>query len=166
MSQVSGDRNLPVLFQYSQPTHNVAIYRGADLERAKAAGVLPGAGSGAPPTPVEVPVTTPAPPPPPPTTYAPAPPAPVAYQPAPLVYQPAPVVYRPAPAYPAPAPIVYRPAPAPVVYKPAPSYAEPAYNDVIIYFYNFFSNYYLNLKITNEQIPYFRRMPCIPGSML
>merc|ERR1719187_2601952 len=44
LSQASGDRNLPVLFQFSQPSHNVAVYRGADLERAKAAGLIKGFG--------------------------------------------------------------------------------------------------------------------------
>lgn len=142
----SADRNLPVLFQFSQPSHNVAVYRGADLERAKAAGLFGGlktasSGSGEGSDSGSS-YTTPAPPPPPPTTtpapapYTPAPvvykPAPIVYKPAPVVYKPAPLVYKPAPApvvyrpapvvyKPAPAPVVYKPAPAPVVYKPAPA---------------------------------------------
>ena len=139
-ASVSGDSNLPVLFQFSQPSHSVSVFRGADLERAKAAGLIKGLGAGgssgayavaapAPPPPV---VEAPLPPPPPP------PPAPIVYRPAPapLVYRPAPppVVYQPAPA-----PVVYRPAPVaynppppppPVAYKPAPAYAETEYYDV------------------------------------
>merc|ERR1719187_2583705 len=145
LSQASGDRNLPVLFQFSQPSHNVAVYRGADLERAKAAGLIKGFGgasassssssssgdgsdgngsgntytppTSAPPTRAPVVYTSP--------TPAPAP-APVTYRPAPIVYRPAPVVYKPAPA----PTVVYKPAPAPVVhYKPANAYVEPKYND-------------------------------------
>ena len=37
--------NLPVLFQFSHPTHNVAVFRGADLKKAIAAGVVKGFGS-------------------------------------------------------------------------------------------------------------------------
>merc|ERR1711942_571155 len=37
--------NLPVLFQFSQPSHNVAVFRGADLKKAIAAGLVPGFGS-------------------------------------------------------------------------------------------------------------------------
>merc|ERR1712128_34454 len=36
---------LPVLFQFSQPSHNVAVFRGADLKAAIAAGIVPGFGS-------------------------------------------------------------------------------------------------------------------------
>merc|ERR1712025_847380 len=39
------DHNLPVLFQFSQPSHNVAVFRGADLKKAIAAGLVPGFGS-------------------------------------------------------------------------------------------------------------------------
>jgi len=145
LSQVSADRNLPVLFQFSQPSHNVAVYRGADLERARAAGLIKGgaggssAGKSSASAAADSNKYTP-PPPPAPTTYAPvtykptAPPAvvykpspspaPVTYKPspAPVSYRPAPrVVYRPAPVVYKPAPIVYRPAPAPVTYRPAPA---------------------------------------------
>merc|ERR1711936_740070 len=37
--------NLPVLFQFSHPTHNVAVFRGAALKQAIAAGVVKGFGS-------------------------------------------------------------------------------------------------------------------------
>merc|ERR1719500_1655764 len=154
MSQVvTADRDLPVLFQFSQPSHNVAVFRGADLERAKAAGLIKGFGGAAAKKPAPAPATAapaaykPAPTPaykpaPAPVVYSPAP-APVVYRPAPtpapVVYKPAPIVYKPAPApvvykpAPPPAPVVYKP--APVVYKPTPaykpaaSYVEPAYND-------------------------------------
>merc|ERR1712128_364842 len=36
---------LPVLFQFSQPSHNVAVFRGADLKKAIAAGIVPGFGN-------------------------------------------------------------------------------------------------------------------------
>merc|ERR1719369_553368 len=36
---------LPVLFQFSQPTHNVAVFRGAKLKQAIAAGLVKGFGS-------------------------------------------------------------------------------------------------------------------------
>merc|ERR1712215_648209 len=36
--------NLPVLFQFSHPTHNVAVYRGAELKAAIAAGLVGGFG--------------------------------------------------------------------------------------------------------------------------
>jgi len=140
-------KNLPVLFQFSQPSHNVAVFRGADLRKAIAAGKVKGFGSlrqgkalltaNTAPTLVHSPAAV--------RTLAPA--ASVSYRPATtqvvyqqpkpqvvyqqpqpqVVYQPAPtrVVYRPAPApvvyKPAPAPVVYKPAPAPVVYKPAPA---------------------------------------------
>merc|ERR1712106_1011392 len=38
-------KKLPVLFQFSQPSHNVAVFRGADLKAAIAAGIVPGFGS-------------------------------------------------------------------------------------------------------------------------
>merc|ERR1712215_447460 len=50
--------NLPVLFQFSHPTHNVAVYRGAELKAAIAAGLVGGFGGASHPK-------TPAPPPPP-----------------------------------------------------------------------------------------------------
>merc|ERR1712123_539202 len=77
--------NLPVLFQFSQPGHNVAVFRGAQLKQAIADGLVPGFGNlgrsgksvddGAAAA-ANTYATTPAPPPPPPTTtrYVPAPP--------------------------------------------------------------------------------------------
>ncbi len=133
---VSGDSNLPVLFQFSQPSHSVSVFRGADLERAKAAGLVKGFGAGG--SAGGYPVA--APPPPPPAALPPPPPPPPAALPPPPPPAPAPIVYRPAPAplvyQPAPAPVVYRPAPppppppAPIAYKPAPAYVEPEYYDV------------------------------------
>ena len=38
-------KGLPVLFQFSDPTHNVAVFRGAALKEAIAAGVVKGFGS-------------------------------------------------------------------------------------------------------------------------
>ena len=35
-------KDLPVLFQFQQPTHNVAVFRGADLKNAIAAGLVKG----------------------------------------------------------------------------------------------------------------------------
>merc|ERR1712106_25351 len=72
--------NLPVLFQYEDPSHSVAVSRGAELRQAIAAGLVPGFGdlgrSGksfgahAPPPPTAAPYV------PPPTTarYVPPPP--------------------------------------------------------------------------------------------
>ena len=37
--------NLPVLFQFSQPGHNVAVFRGADLKKAIASGLVSGFGN-------------------------------------------------------------------------------------------------------------------------
>merc|ERR1712055_567205 len=34
--------NLPVLFQYADKAHNVAVFRGAELRQAIAAGLVPG----------------------------------------------------------------------------------------------------------------------------
>merc|ERR1739844_431066 len=139
-------KGLPVLFQFSHPTHNVAVFRGAALKQAIAAGVVKGFGSlgsdsdsdaanagaeedrdgrsddgeGEGAGSYAAPPTTTAPPPPPPTTTTPPPPPPTtqAYV--------APVTV--APTSPAPAPVVYRPAPVykPVVYKPAPVVYKPA----------------------------------------
>merc|ERR1711892_1306836 len=36
--------NLPVLFQYEDPSHSVAVFRGAELRQAIAAGLVPGLG--------------------------------------------------------------------------------------------------------------------------
>merc|ERR1712018_241816 len=128
---------LPVLYRVDQPNSNVVVFRGADVARARAAGLLPGGPVKASPpvavtpAPYVPPTTTPyVPPPPPPTTPAP-PPAPVTpkYKPAPVVYKPAPIVYKPAP-------IVYKPAPPVVYHKPAPVVTStpapyaPAYADV------------------------------------
>ena len=107
--------NLPVLFQFSHPTHNVAVFRGADLQRAIAAGVVKGFGAGAADADAAAadageedregrsedeeseaasyaapaPTTTTAPPPPPTTTAAYVAPTTVAptYTPAPAVYK-------------------------------------------------------------------------------
>jgi len=144
---------LPVLYRVDQPNSNVVVFRGADVAKARAAGLLPGGPAKAsppiapapyvpvtpapyvPPTtpyvPPPPPTTTPAPPPPPTTPkYKPAPvvykPAPVVYKPAPVVYKPAPVVYKPAPVVYKPAPVVYKPAPPKVTYKPAPPAYKPA----------------------------------------
>merc|ERR1712215_573234 len=66
--------NLPVLFQFSHPTHNVAVYRGAELKAAIAAGLVGGFGGAPhpktpvlPPPPAPVVVKPYVPPPPPPT---------------------------------------------------------------------------------------------------
>merc|ERR1712243_491969 len=37
--------NLPVLFQYADQKHNVAVFRGAELKQAIAAGLVPGFGN-------------------------------------------------------------------------------------------------------------------------
>merc|ERR1711970_1328971 len=37
--------NLPVLFQYEEPTHSVAVFRGAQLRQAITAGLVPGFGN-------------------------------------------------------------------------------------------------------------------------
>ena len=42
--QVVDQPNLPVLFSFSQPSHNVAVFRGADLQRAIASGAVRGFG--------------------------------------------------------------------------------------------------------------------------
>jgi len=145
------DHNLPVLFQFSQPSHNVAVFRGADLKKAIAAGLVPGFGSlgnsansanngdegrdgrsddgddssdggdGGDGGDGNGAVAASYVE---PATEAPTTAAP-AYTPAPtpVVYRPAPIVYKPAPVVykPAPAPVIYKPAPAPIVYKPAPA---------------------------------------------
>merc|ERR1712025_97098 len=128
--QSQNKKGLPVLFQFSQPSHNVAVFRGAELKAAIAAGIVPGFGSlnkaaasasdenregrsdddsdadagadasTAADTDDATPVAAPSP--------APALKVVSSYRPAPVVYKPAPV------------PVVYKPAPAPVVVKPAP----------------------------------------------
>merc|ERR1712128_231447 len=76
--------NLPVLFQYEDPSHNVAVFSGAELKQAIAAGLVPGFGSlgrsgksgdGAAAAANSYP-TTPAPPPPTTARYVPPPPVP------------------------------------------------------------------------------------------
>merc|ERR1712128_78369 len=72
--------NLPVLFQFSQPGHNVAVFRGAQLKQAIADGLVPGFGNlgrsgksvddGAAAA-ANTYATTPAPPPPPPPAPSP-----------------------------------------------------------------------------------------------
>merc|ERR1711892_642236 len=74
--------NLPVLFQFSQPGHNVAVFRGAQLIQAIADGLVPGFGNlgrsgksvddGAAAAAANTYATTP--PPPPTTRYVPPPP--------------------------------------------------------------------------------------------
>jgi len=44
VSQAASQPNLPVLFSFSQPSHNVAVFRGADLQRAIASGAVKGFG--------------------------------------------------------------------------------------------------------------------------
>merc|ERR1712106_1027386 len=139
--------NLPVLFQFSQPGHNVAVFRGADLKKAIASGLVSGFGSlggdggdgksdedrdgrsddGADTASY---ATTLAPPPPTtaayaaPTTAAPTTAAPTTAAPTTA----APTTVAPTTAAPTykPAPVVYRYKPAPAVYKPAPVVYKPA----------------------------------------
>merc|ERR1711892_346657 len=64
--------NLPVLFQYEDPSHSVAVFRGAELRQAIAAGLVPGfgdlgrsgksVGAHAPPPPTAAPYVPPPPP--------------------------------------------------------------------------------------------------------
>ena len=42
VSLAAPQKDLPVLFQFQQPTHNVAVFRGADLKNAIAAGLVKG----------------------------------------------------------------------------------------------------------------------------
>jgi len=147
-------KKLPVLFQFSQPSHNVAVFRGADLKKAIAAGIVPGFGSlskasvsadlentdqeardgrsdddsdAAADASASVDDAS--------ATDADAnaeaasgADEKAAAAPAAAVssYTPAPVVYRPAPVVYRPAPVVYKPAPAPVVIKQAPVVYRPA----------------------------------------
>ena len=110
------------MFSFKQPTHNVAVFRGADLKNAIAAGLVKGFGSGsglgagagdAARSGKSVKIVA-----------APAV-APIRVAPAPVVVKAAPVVVkRPVVSY-APRPVVsYAPRPAPVVVKtPVVSYA-------------------------------------------
>merc|ERR1712066_304649 len=126
----AADKDLPVLFSFKQPTHNVAVFRGADLKNAIAAGLVKGFGSGSglgagagdaarSGKSVKI-VASPA-------------VAPIHVAPAPVVVKPTPVVApvvvkSPVVSY-APKPVVsYAPAPK-VAYKPyVDQYAdEPAY---------------------------------------
>ena len=143
-SAAPADNGLPVLFQFQQPTHNVAVFRGADLKKAFAAGVVKGFGATGVAAPAVAPVVRVAPRP----AVVPAPvvrvaPAPVVrvapvVRPAPVVVRPAPVVVKTAPVV-GPAPVL---APAPVVthkavhsapvvsaYAPAPKVAYKPYVD-------------------------------------
>merc|ERR1711892_824443 len=45
MAEPQSTHNLPVLFQFSQPGHNVAVFRGAQLKQAIADGLVPGFGN-------------------------------------------------------------------------------------------------------------------------
>merc|ERR1712038_1930291 len=45
LSMGQNTHNLPVLFQYEEPTHSVAVFRGAQLRQAIAAGLVPGFGN-------------------------------------------------------------------------------------------------------------------------
>merc|ERR1711892_786352 len=86
--------NLPVLFQFSQPGHNVAVFRGAQLKQAIADGLVPGFGNlgrsgksvddGAAAAAANTYATTPAPP---PTTTRYVPPPPPAPSPLELAEQ-------------------------------------------------------------------------------
>ena len=134
------DKDLPVLFSFKQPTHNVAVFRGADLKNAIAAGLVKGFGSGSGlggagdarsgksvkivAAPAVAPVVRVAP--------APVPVAPVVVKAAPVVsYAPKPVVSyapKPAPVVVKAAPVVSY-APKPVAYAPAPKVAYKPYVD-------------------------------------
>merc|ERR1712083_968862 len=45
LSMGQNTHNLPVLFQYEDPSHSVAVFRGAQLKQAIAAGLVPGFGN-------------------------------------------------------------------------------------------------------------------------
>merc|ERR1719308_750972 len=47
VTSTQGESSLPVLFQFQQPTHNVAVFRGADLKNAIASGLVKGFGGSA-----------------------------------------------------------------------------------------------------------------------
>jgi len=140
--------SLPVLYRVDQDHSNVVVFRGADVAKAAAAGLIKGyKGPVSPPRPAAPPAPAPyVPAPAPTTTYAPPttttttpaptttayvpPPTTTAYTttPKPVVYKPAPVAYKPAPVVYRPRPVVYKPVykPAPVAYKPAPVVYKPA----------------------------------------
>lgn len=151
VSAAPAGKDLPVLFQFAQPTHNVAVFRGADLKNAIAAGLVKGFGSGAGAGVVAAPAVAPV------VKVAPRPaviPAPVVrvapvIKPAPVVVKAAPVVRAPvvvktAPvvsSY-APAPAVTSYAPATVAYKPAPKvaykpYVDPYADEPAVYSYEY-----------------------------
>jgi len=136
--------DLPVLFQFQQPTHNVAVFRGADLKNAIAAGLVKGfgasgageSGSGAARAGKKLVVSAPVAP-----VVKAVVPAPVVvhrpvvhHAPTPVVvHRPAPVVVH-RPVVPAPAPVVtYKPAPK-VAYKP---YVDPYADEPAVYTYNY-----------------------------
>ena len=140
MSSLPQEHNLPVLFQFNQPTHNVAVFRGAQLKAAIANGLVKGfpgqadgrtgkaLGLGRPLAVKAAPVIAR------PATIVR--PAPVVIRPAPVIAKPAPVIVKPRPVIAAPTPVVvkttpsiYRPAP---VYKHTTTYVEPLYTDVSI----------------------------------
>merc|ERR1712117_34444 len=143
-SAAPAGKDLPVLFQFAQPTHNVAVFRGADLKNAIAAGLVKGfgAGAGVVAAPAVAPIVKVAPRP----AVIPAPVvtrvAPVVHR-APVVVKPAPVVVKPAPVVVKPAPVVaYKPAPAPVAYAPAPKvaykpYVDPYADEPAVYTYEY-----------------------------
>jgi len=143
----AADKDLPVLFSFKQPTHNVAVFRGADLKNAIASGLVKGFGSGAGlgdggearrgKSVVVAPAVAP-------IRVAPAPvvrvaPAPVVVRPAPVVTRVVkPVVVKTAPvvSY-APKPVVsYAPAPK-VAYKP---YVDPYADEPAYYTYEYAVN--------------------------
>merc|ERR1711976_821795 len=139
VSAAPAGKDLPVLFQFAQPTHNVAVFRGADLKNAIAAGLVKGFGSGAGAGVVAAPAVAPV------VKVAPRPaviPAPVVVKAAPVVR--APVVVKTAPvvsSY-APAPAVTSYAPATVAYKPAPKvayrpYVDPYADEPAVYSYEY-----------------------------
>merc|ERR1712038_2067073 len=45
LSMGQNTHNLPVLFKYEEPTYSVAVFRGAQLKQAIAAGLVPGFGN-------------------------------------------------------------------------------------------------------------------------
>merc|ERR1712233_96043 len=120
------------LFSFSQPTHNVAVYRGADLKNAIAAGLVKGFGSaGVVAAPAVAPVVKVAPRP----VVIPAPVVRVApvVRPAVKIVKTAPVVVKPAPVVVRPAPVAYKPAPK-VAYKP---YVDPYADEPAVYTYEY-----------------------------
>merc|ERR1712112_590056 len=142
VSAAPAGKDLPVLFQFAQPTHNVAVFRGADLKNAIAAGLVKGFGSGAGAGVVAAPAVAPV------VKVAPRPaviPAQVVRV-APVI-KPAPVVVKTAPVVRAPvvvktAPVVSSYAPATVAYKPAPKvaykpYVDPYADEPAVYSYEY-----------------------------